>query len=126
MERFFYYQLEIKASETVRDQLYQVGTISVFDSESDSVDPVSCGEYSVPIEVASQFHDFVSQLETQLPLMIQMGDKPSCDKAAQDALTVSAEQLNEPLEQRYDQEEDYWPEDEERFGATPVDFDDLW
>lgn len=106
MNRFFYYEVNPQHSDTLFDQLYQTGTILTYDSESEQEKPISIGRYNVPIEVASQFQDFVESLETEFPLFIILGTEQLCKQEAARDLMVPVAQLTKKVDS-YEEDDQY-------------------
>jgi hypothetical protein len=106
MSRFFYYEVSPQHSNTLFDQLYQTGTILTYDSESEQEKPISTGRYSVPIEAANQFQDFIESLETELPLFISLGTEQLCKQEAARDLMVPVAQLTKKADS-YEDDDQY-------------------
>lgn len=59
---------------------YRMGRIEIFDNENDSGYQVDEGIYTMPLEAASQFEDFIESLETDLPINIEIGNHKWCEE----------------------------------------------
>ena len=68
---------------------YRMGRIEIFDRESTSSYQIDEGTYCMPHETAAQFEDFIENLETDLPIQVEMGRVHTCEIACAEALGLS-------------------------------------
>ena len=74
---------------------YRMGRIEIFDRESRSDYAVDEGVYCMPFEAASQFEDFIENIETDLPINIEIGSHAECDRAVAEELGIEPDKLND-------------------------------
>lgn len=59
---------------------YRMGRIEVFDREDESGYQVHEGIYTMPFEAAHSFEEWIEDLETDLPINIEMGSHEWCER----------------------------------------------
>jgi hypothetical protein len=60
---------------------YRMGRVEIFDKQNDSGYQVDEGVYCMPFEAANQFEQFIENIETDLPINIEMGTMAQCRAA---------------------------------------------
>ena len=76
---------------------YRIGRIEVSDGENESGYPVHEGAYWMPHNAARQFEEFIDSMETELPVLIQIGSSEWCQSECASALGFSSpEEMNRP------------------------------
>ena len=100
---------------------YRMGRVEIFDRQNDSGYQIDEGAYCMPFEAANQFEDFIENIETDLPINIEMGTMGQCRAAVAEELGIPEDKLNDSETQR-----DYYmkknDEDSQKRGFK--DFDD--
>lgn len=79
---------------------YRMGRIEIFDKQNDSGYQVDEGGYCMPFEAARQFEDFIENIETDLPINIEIGSHQQCDNAVAEELGIPVDKLNDPETKR--------------------------
>jgi len=76
---------------------YRMGRIEIFDRESDSGYQVDEGIYTMPFAAAHSFEEWIEDLETDLPINIEIGSHEWCEEECAKALGFTdSEQMREP------------------------------
>jgi hypothetical protein len=79
---------------------YRIGRVEIFDRQNDSGYQVDEGAYCMPFEAANQFEQFIENIETDLPINIEMGTMGQCRAAVAEELGIPEDKLNDPDTQR--------------------------
>jgi hypothetical protein len=74
---------------------YRMGRVEVFDRQNDSGFQVDEGSYCMPFEAANQFEQFIENIETDLPINIEMGTMGQCRAAVAEELGIPEDKLND-------------------------------
>ena len=100
---------------------YRMGRVEIFDRQNDSGYQVDEGGYCMPFEAANQFEQFIENIETDLPINIEMGTMGQCRAAVAEELGIPEDKLNDAETQKafYRKKND---EDAQSLGYK--DFDD--
>lgn len=100
---------------------YRMGRVEIFDKQNDSGYQVDEGVYCMPFEAANQFEQFIENIETDLPINIEMGTMGQCRAAVAEELGIPEDKLNdaETLKAFYRKKND---EEAQKLGYK--DFDD--
>jgi hypothetical protein len=101
---------------------YRMGRVEIFDRQNDSGYQVDEGAYCMPFEAANQFEQFIENIETDLPINIEMGTMTQCRAAVAEELGIPEDKLNdnETRKSYYKKKND---EDAQKKGYK--DFDDM-
>jgi hypothetical protein len=76
---------------------YRMGRIEVFDREDDSGYQIHEGIYTMPFAAAHSFEEWIEDLETDLPINIEIGSHEWCTEECAKALGFTdSEQMREP------------------------------
>jgi hypothetical protein len=76
---------------------YRMGRIEVFDREDESGYQVHEGIYTMPFSAAHSFEEWIDDLETDLPINIEIGSHEWCTEECAKALGFTdSEQMREP------------------------------
>ena len=79
---------------------YRMGRVEIFDKQNDSGYQVDEGVYCMPFEAANQFEQFIENIETDLPINIEIGTHQQCDRAVAEELGIPVDKLNDPETKR--------------------------
>jgi len=79
---------------------YRMGRVEVFDRQDDSGYQIDEGTYCLPFEAANQFEQFIENIETDLPINIEMGTFNQCRAAVAEELGIPEDKLNDAETQR--------------------------
>jgi len=74
---------------------YRMGRVEIFDRQNDSGYQVDEGVYCMPFEAANQFEQFIENIETDLPINIEMGTMAQCREAVAEELGIPEDKLND-------------------------------
>jgi hypothetical protein len=74
---------------------YRMGRVEIFDRQNDSGYQIDEGVYCMPFEAANQFEQFIENIETDLPINIEMGSIEECKKAVSEELGIPEDKLND-------------------------------
>ena len=74
---------------------YRMGRVEIFDRQNDSGYQVDEGVYCMPFEASNQFEQFIENIETDLPIHIEIGTHQACDDAVAEELGIPADKLND-------------------------------
>lgn len=74
---------------------YRMGRVEIFDQKDDSGYAIDEGSYCMPFESANQFENFIENIQTDLPINIEMGKFELCRKAAAEDLGIDVDKLND-------------------------------
>jgi hypothetical protein len=74
---------------------YRMGRIEIFDKQNDSGYQIDEGTYCMPFEAANQFEQFIENIETDLPINIEIGTHQACQNAVAEELGIPADMLND-------------------------------
>jgi len=74
---------------------YRMGRVEIFDRQNDSGYQVDEGVYCMPFEAANQFEQFIENIETDLPINIEMGTMGQCRAAVAEELGIPEDKLND-------------------------------
>jgi hypothetical protein len=74
---------------------YRMGRVEIFDRQDDSGYQVDEGVYCMPFEAANQFEQFIQNIETDLPINIEMGTMGQCRAAVAEELGIPEDKLND-------------------------------
>ena len=74
---------------------YRMGRVEVFDRQNDSGYQIDEGSYCMPFEAANQFEQFIENIETDLPINIEMGKYEQCRAAVAEELGIPEDKLND-------------------------------
>ena len=74
---------------------YRMGRVEIFDKQNDSGYQVDEGVYCMPFEAANQFEQFIQNIETDLPINIEMGTMGQCRAAVAEELGIPEDKLND-------------------------------
>lgn len=101
---------------------YRMGRVEIFDKQNNSGYQVDEGVYCMPFEAANQFEQFIENIETDLPINIEMGTMGQCRAAVAEELGIPEDKLNDNETKRefYKKKND---EDAQKKGYK--DFDDM-
>jgi hypothetical protein len=79
---------------------YRMGRVEIFDRQNDSGYQVDEGVYCMPFEAANQFEQFIQNIETDLPINIEMGTMGQCRAAVAEELGIPEDKLNDAETQK--------------------------
>ena len=79
---------------------YRMGRVEIFDKQNDSGYQVDEGVYCMPFEAANQFEQFIENIETDLPINIEMGTMGQCRAAVAEELGIPEDKLNDSETQK--------------------------
>jgi hypothetical protein len=74
---------------------YRMGRVEIFDRQNDSGYQIDEGSYCMPFEAANQFEQFIENIETDLPINIEMGTMGQCRAAVAEELGIPEDKLND-------------------------------
>ena len=74
---------------------YRMGRIEIFDNQNNSGYQIDEGVYCMPFESANQFEQFIENIETDLPIHIEIGTQQACSDAVAEELGIPADKLND-------------------------------
>jgi len=74
---------------------YRMGRIEIFDKQNDSGYQIDEGTYCMPFEAANQFEQFIENIETDLPINIEIGTHQACQNAVAEEHGIPADMLND-------------------------------
>lgn len=74
---------------------YRMGRVEIFDKQNDSGYQIDEGVYCMPFEAANQFEQFIENIETDLPINIEMGSMAQCRAAVAEELGIPEDMLND-------------------------------
>jgi hypothetical protein len=74
---------------------YRMGRVEIFDKQNDSGYQIDEGAYCMPFEAANQFEQFIENIETDLPINIEMGTMGQCRAAVAEELGIPEDKLND-------------------------------
>ena len=74
---------------------YRMGRVEVFDKQNDSGYQIDEGAYCMPFEAANQFEQFIENIETDLPINIEIGTMAQCRAAVAEELGIPEDKLND-------------------------------
>ena len=101
---------------------YRMGRVEIFDKQNDSGYQVDEGVYCMPFEAANQFEQFIKNIQTDLPINIEMGTMGQCRAAVAEELGIPEDKLNdtETKKEFYKKKNDVWAQEK-----GYKDFDDM-
>lgn len=79
---------------------YRMGRVEIFDKQNDSGYQIDEGTYCMPFEAANQFEQFIENIETDLPINIEIGKFEQCREAVAEELGIPVDKLNDPDTQK--------------------------
>ena len=79
---------------------YRMGRVEIFDRQNDSGYQIDEGTYCMPFEAANQFEQFIENIETDLPINIEMGTFKQCKAAVAEELGIPEDKLNDAETQK--------------------------
>jgi hypothetical protein len=74
---------------------YRMGRVEIFDRQNDSGYQIDEGSYCMPFEAANQFEQFIENIETDLPINIEIGTMGQCRAAVAEELGIPEDKLND-------------------------------
>jgi hypothetical protein len=74
---------------------YRMCRVEIFDRQNDSGYQVDEGVYCMPFEASNQFEQFIENIETDLPINIEMGTMGQCRAAVSEELGIPEDKLND-------------------------------
>jgi hypothetical protein len=74
---------------------YRMGRVEIFDKQNDSGYQIDEGTYCMPFEAANQFEQFIENIETDLPINIEIGTHKACQAAVAEELGIPVDKLND-------------------------------
>ena len=74
---------------------YRMGRVEIFDKQNESGYQIDEGVYCMPFEAANQFEQFIENIETDLPINIEMGTMAQCRAAIAEELGIPEDMLND-------------------------------
>jgi hypothetical protein len=92
----YYYSTVGYGVMTLLGERYRMGRIEIFDRDDDSGYQIGEGAYCMPFEAAAKFEDFIEELETDLPIQIDIGSVDWCQEECARDLGLTASQLRDP------------------------------
>lgn len=80
---------------SILGDFYRMGRVEIYDRDSES--PYSSGEgtYCMPFEQAESFEDFISSLESDLPIQFDLGSVDECRDEVIKELGITKEQFKD-------------------------------
>ena len=101
---------------------YRMGRVEIFDKQNDSGYQVDEGVYCMPFEAANQFEQFIKNIQTDLPINIEMGTMGQCRAAVAEELGIPEDKLNDTETKKvfYKKKNDVWAQEK-----GYKDFDDM-
>jgi hypothetical protein len=75
---------------------YRMGRVEIFDKQNNSGYQIDEGSYCMPFEAANQFEQFIENIETDLPINIEIGTHKACVSAVAEELGIPEDMLNDP------------------------------
>jgi hypothetical protein len=74
---------------------YRMGRVEIFDRQNDSGYQIDEGSYCMPFDAANQFEQFIENIETDLPINIEIGTMGQCRAAVAEELGIPEDKLND-------------------------------
>ena len=91
----YYYSTVCYGVFSLLGERYRMGRVEIFDRQNDSGYQVDEGVYCMPFDAANQFEQFIENIETDLPINIEMGTMGQCRAAVAEELGISEDKLND-------------------------------
>jgi hypothetical protein len=91
----YYYSTVGYGIFSLMGEKYRMGRIEIFDRQSDSGYQIDEGIYCMPFEAANQFEQFIENIETDLPINIEIGTHEWCQQAVSEELGIPVDMLND-------------------------------
>jgi len=96
----YYYSTVGYGVYSLLGERYRMGRVEIFDRQNDSGYQVDEGVYCMPFEAANQFEQFIENIETDLPINIEMGTMGQCRAAVAEELGIPEDKLNDAETQK--------------------------
>ena len=112
---------ELDGVYSLLGERYRMGRIEIFDKQNDTGYQIGEGVYCMPFEAANQFEQFIKNIETDLPINIEMGTMAQCRAAVAEELGIPEDKLNDAETRR-----DYYKKKNDEYSQKRgfKDFDD--
>lgn len=91
----YYYSTVGYGVVSLLGERYRMGRVEIFDKQNDSGYQIDEGTYCMPFEAANQFEQFIENIETDLPINIEIGTHKSCQQAVAEELGIPEDKLND-------------------------------
>ena len=91
----YYYSTVGYGVMSLLGERYRMGRVEIFDKQNDSGYQIDEGAYCMPFEAANQFEQFIENIETDLPINIEIGSHQQCDNAVAEELGIPVDKLND-------------------------------
>ena len=84
----YYYSTVGYGVVSLLGERYRMGRVEIFDKQNDSGYQIDEGVYCMPFEAANQFEQFIENIETDLPINIEIGTHKACQPVSYTHLTL--------------------------------------
>jgi hypothetical protein len=91
----YYYSTVGYGVVSLLGEKYRMGRVEIFDKQNDSGYQIDEGVYCMPFESANQFEQFIENIETDLPINIEIGSHKWCQEAVAEELGIPEDKLND-------------------------------
>jgi hypothetical protein len=91
----YYYSTVGYGVVSLLGERYRMGRVEIFDKQNDSGYQIDEGTYCMPFEAANQFEQFIENIETDLPINIEIGTHKACQQAVAEELGIPEDKLND-------------------------------
>jgi len=91
----YYYSTVGYGVVSLLGERYRMGRVEIFDKQNESGYQIDEGVYCMPFEAANQFEQFIENIETDLPINIEMGTMNQCRAAVAEELGIPEDMLND-------------------------------
>lgn len=91
----YYYSTVGYGIMSLLGERYRMGRVEIFDRKNDSGYQIDEGAYCMPFEAANQFEQFIENIETDLPINIEIGTHKACQDAVAEELGIPVDKLND-------------------------------
>ena len=91
----YYYSTVGYGVVSLLGERYRMGRVEIFDKQNESGYQIDEGVYCMPFEAANQFEQFIENIETDLPINIEMGTMGQCRAAVAEELGIAEDMLND-------------------------------
>ena len=91
----YYYSTVGYGVVSLLGERYRMGRVEIFDRQNDSGYQIDEGTYCMPFESANQFEQFIENIETDLPINIEIGSHEWCQEAVSEELGIPVNKLND-------------------------------
>lgn len=93
----YYYSTVGYGVMSLLGERYRMGRVEIFDRQNDNGYAAAEGSYCMPFIAANQFEDFIEELETELPIQINMGSVDECNRATAIELGIAPDKMHDTV-----------------------------